>query len=312
MLTNSPTFNRTYKSPICMLRLQAVLEQTRLILLLAPSFANKAAWWQSVTKSVQSCSITSDHSSQAGLKRHKSKLMRCRGGLQAPAKHQQTIAHVLGIPHHKVVCHVKRIGGGFGGKESRSVFPNAAAAVPAYILRRPVRLVLDRDEDMHMTGHRHAFLGKYKVLHLTIAHHSSHHPLTAAPQSTAEQCFSISLHEQSSVMSSFLSQLHFQARQNDLSAFRLMSSHQSCHHSSYSCTSEHSSTLCPAVLVASLWAFIISAMCMQHAASFRLGLPSGGIQQGRQGASLGLQAVQQRRQQLGLERSHHGTSCDAH
>ncbi|DBA72485.1 TPA: hypothetical protein ACH3X2_010250 [Trebouxia sp. C0005] len=82
---------------------------------------------------------------------------------QAPAKHQQTIAHVLGIPHHKVVCHVKRIGGGFGGKESRSVFPNAAAAVPAYILRRPVRLVLDRDEDMHMTGHRHAFLGKYKV-----------------------------------------------------------------------------------------------------------------------------------------------------
>ncbi|KAL0052613.1 hypothetical protein WJX82_004790 [Trebouxia sp. C0006] len=82
---------------------------------------------------------------------------------QAPAKHQQTIAHVLGIPHHKVVCHVKRIGGGFGGKESRSVFPNAAAAVPAYILRQPVRLVLDRDEDMHMTGHRHAFLGKYKV-----------------------------------------------------------------------------------------------------------------------------------------------------
>ena len=83
--------------------------------------------------------------------------------MQAPAKHQQTIAHVLGIPHHKVVCHVKRIGGGFGGKESRSVPWNAAAAVPAYLLRRPVRLILDRDEDMHYTGHRHAFLGKYKV-----------------------------------------------------------------------------------------------------------------------------------------------------
>lgn len=83
--------------------------------------------------------------------------------LQAPAKHQSTIAHVLGIPQHKVVCHVKRIGGGFGGKESRSVFSNAAAAVPAWLLRRPVRLILDRDEDMHWTGHRHAFLGKYKV-----------------------------------------------------------------------------------------------------------------------------------------------------
>ena len=83
--------------------------------------------------------------------------------MQAPAKHQQTIAHVLGIPQHKVVCHVKRIGGGFGGKESRSVFHNAAAAVAAYRLRRPVRLILDRDEDMHYTGHRHAFLGTYKV-----------------------------------------------------------------------------------------------------------------------------------------------------
>lgn len=82
---------------------------------------------------------------------------------QAPTKHQQTIAHILGIPQHKVVCHVKRIGGGFGGKESRSVPWNAAAAVPAYLLRRPVRLILDRDEDMHYTGHRHAFLGKYKV-----------------------------------------------------------------------------------------------------------------------------------------------------
>jgi len=136
--------------------------------------------------------------------------MTCRDGLQAPAKHQQTIAHVLGIPHHKVVCHVKRIGGGFGGKESRSVFPNAAAAVPAYHLRRPVRLVLDRDEDMHMTGHRHAFLGKYKVLHLITTHHSAH----------------------------FLSK----AQQIDLSVFCFVSSHHSCH-SSRSCSSKHSRTI---------------------------------------------------------------------
>ncbi len=75
----------------------------------------------------------------------------------------ETVAEVLGIPSHKVVCHVKRIGGGFGGKESRSVFTNAAIAVAAHRTRRPVRLTLDRAEDMQMTGHRHAFLIKYKV-----------------------------------------------------------------------------------------------------------------------------------------------------
>lgn len=142
-------------------------------------------------------------------------MTRCRGEVQAPAKHQQTIAHVLGIPHHKVVCHVKRIGGGFGGKESRSVFPNAAAAVPAYILRQPVRLVLDRDEDMHMTGHRHAFLASTRccispslMIHLTI-------PPTAALQSIADSSM----------------------------ACHLVSSHYSCHHTSHSCASKHSRTM---------------------------------------------------------------------
>lgn len=83
--------------------------------------------------------------------------------MQAPNHHMETVSEVLGIPSHKVVCHVKRIGGGFGGKESRSVFTNAAIAVAAYRTKRPVRLVLDRAEDMQMTGHRHAFFIKYKV-----------------------------------------------------------------------------------------------------------------------------------------------------
>jgi xanthine dehydrogenase/oxidase len=73
------------------------------------------------------------------------------------------IAHVLGLPEHKVVCKAKRLGGGFGGKETRAIFMNCAAAVPAYDLQKPVRLCLDRDEDMQMTGHRHAFYGTYKV-----------------------------------------------------------------------------------------------------------------------------------------------------
>ena len=71
---------------------------------------------------------------------------------QAPSKHQATVAAVLGLPRARVVCKTKRIGGGFGGKETRSVFLHAAAAVPAHLLQRPVRLCLDRDEDMQMTG----------------------------------------------------------------------------------------------------------------------------------------------------------------
>lgn len=82
---------------------------------------------------------------------------------QAPMKNQKWVALVLGVPLHKVVAKAKRLGGGFGGKETRAVFMNCAAAVPAYHLKRPVRLCMDRDEDMQMTGHRHAFMAKYKV-----------------------------------------------------------------------------------------------------------------------------------------------------
>ena len=82
---------------------------------------------------------------------------------QAPQKHQKLIAYALGLPCNKVVCKTKRLGGGFGGKETRSAFLNVCAAVPAFHLRKPVSLVLDRHVDMAITGTRHAFMGKYKV-----------------------------------------------------------------------------------------------------------------------------------------------------
>ncbi|KAH1090610.1 hypothetical protein J1N35_017867 [Gossypium stocksii] len=82
---------------------------------------------------------------------------------QAPQKHQKYVSHVLGLPMSKVVCKTKRIGGGFGGKETRSAFLAAAVAVPSYLMNRPVKLTLDRDIDMITTGQRHSFLGKYKV-----------------------------------------------------------------------------------------------------------------------------------------------------
>ncbi|KAK1409893.1 hypothetical protein QVD17_36422 [Tagetes erecta] len=82
---------------------------------------------------------------------------------QAPQKHQSYVTNVLGLPMSKVVCKVKRIGGGFGGKETRSAFFAAVASVPAYLLNRPVKLTLDRDIDMQISGQRHSFIGKYKV-----------------------------------------------------------------------------------------------------------------------------------------------------
>ena len=82
---------------------------------------------------------------------------------QCVDKSQRLIASALGIPCSKVVAKSKRVGGGFGGKETRAAFLNVAAAVAAYHLKKPVRLVLDRHNDMAITGQRHAFLGKYKV-----------------------------------------------------------------------------------------------------------------------------------------------------
>ncbi|CAD7700908.1 unnamed protein product [Ostreobium quekettii] len=82
---------------------------------------------------------------------------------QALYHHAETVAETLGIPINKVVCKTKRIGGGFGGKETRSEFLNAVTAVAAWSLRKPVRLCLDRDEDMKITGQRHAFIAKYRV-----------------------------------------------------------------------------------------------------------------------------------------------------
>lgn len=87
---------------------------------------------------------------------------------QAPKKHQQYVASVLGLPMSKVVCKTKRIGGGFGGKETRSAFLAAVAAIPSYLLNRPVKITLDRDIDMMITGQRHSFLGKYKVYLISV------------------------------------------------------------------------------------------------------------------------------------------------
>lgn len=80
---------------------------------------------------------------------------------QNPTKTQNFCASVCGIPAHKVVSKCKRMGGGFGGKETRSVFIACAAALAAYKLQKPVRINIERDVDMSITGHRHPFLCRY-------------------------------------------------------------------------------------------------------------------------------------------------------
>jgi len=82
---------------------------------------------------------------------------------QGPTETQMLVASVLGVPANRVVCRVKRMGGGFGGKETRSVYVTTAVAVAAHCLDRPVRCILDRDVDMASSGGRHPFLGRYKV-----------------------------------------------------------------------------------------------------------------------------------------------------
>jgi len=82
---------------------------------------------------------------------------------QHPTEVQHIVAHALARPAHSVTVQCRRMGGGFGGKESQPALIAAAAAILANKTQRPVKLRLDRDVDMLMTGKRHDFLADYHV-----------------------------------------------------------------------------------------------------------------------------------------------------
>ncbi|MCC5888121.1 MAG: xanthine dehydrogenase molybdopterin binding subunit [Gammaproteobacteria bacterium] len=82
---------------------------------------------------------------------------------QHPSEVQHIVAHALGVASHAVTVTCRRMGGGFGGKESQPALLAAAAAVMARHSGRPVKLRLDRDADMISTGKRHDFLADYDV-----------------------------------------------------------------------------------------------------------------------------------------------------
>ncbi|MBC8055513.1 MAG: xanthine dehydrogenase molybdopterin binding subunit [Rhizobiales bacterium] len=82
---------------------------------------------------------------------------------QHPSEMQHLVAHALKLHAHDVQVECRRMGGGFGGKESQSALFACVAAVAAAKLRRPVKLRLDRDDDFLITGRRHCFWYEYEA-----------------------------------------------------------------------------------------------------------------------------------------------------
>ncbi|MGF9563618.1 xanthine dehydrogenase molybdopterin binding subunit [Neorhizobium sp. JUb45] len=82
---------------------------------------------------------------------------------QHPSEIQHMVAHVLGIANHAVEVKTRRMGGGFGGKETQGNLFACLAALAAKTLKRPVKFRPDRDEDMVVTGKRHDFKVDYDV-----------------------------------------------------------------------------------------------------------------------------------------------------
>jgi xanthine dehydrogenase large subunit len=76
---------------------------------------------------------------------------------QHPSEMQHLVAHALHRPAHAVQVECRRMGGGFGGKESQSALFACVAAVAAQRLKKPVKLRVDRDDDFLITGRRHCF-----------------------------------------------------------------------------------------------------------------------------------------------------------
>jgi xanthine dehydrogenase large subunit len=82
---------------------------------------------------------------------------------QHPTEMQSVVAHALGVDAHRVRVECRRMGGGFGGKESQSALFACAAAIAARRSGRAVKLRPDRDDDFLITGRRHGFEYDYDV-----------------------------------------------------------------------------------------------------------------------------------------------------
>lgn len=82
---------------------------------------------------------------------------------QHPTEIQHKVADALGVPMHAVRCEVRRMGGGFGGKESQGNALAVSCAIAARLTGRPCVMRYDRDDDFVITGKRHDFRIHYKA-----------------------------------------------------------------------------------------------------------------------------------------------------
>jgi xanthine dehydrogenase large subunit len=82
---------------------------------------------------------------------------------QHPSEVQHLVAAALGVPDASVTVELRRLGGGFGGKETQAAIFAVAAALLARAAGRPVKLRADRDDDIAITGKRHDFRFDYEV-----------------------------------------------------------------------------------------------------------------------------------------------------
>ncbi|MGK3137300.1 xanthine dehydrogenase molybdopterin binding subunit [Pantoea trifolii] len=82
---------------------------------------------------------------------------------QNPTEVQKLVAEVMGITMNKVTIDMRRMGGGFGGKETQAAGVACLCAIAARQLRKPVKMRLARRDDMQITGKRHPFFVRYDV-----------------------------------------------------------------------------------------------------------------------------------------------------
>ncbi|MEZ5496133.1 MAG: molybdopterin cofactor-binding domain-containing protein [Gammaproteobacteria bacterium] len=82
---------------------------------------------------------------------------------QGPTVVQRIAARVLGVPMNKIEVDVTRLGGGFGGKEDQATPWACMAALATHLTQKPVKLILDRHDDLKMTGKRHPYESSFKI-----------------------------------------------------------------------------------------------------------------------------------------------------
>ncbi|WP_084203426.1 xanthine dehydrogenase molybdopterin binding subunit [Psychroserpens damuponensis] len=82
---------------------------------------------------------------------------------QGPTAVQKTVAQVLDVAMHKIEVDVTRLGGGFGGKEDQATPWAVMAALATFHLNQSVKLILNRHDDLRMTGKRHPYESTYKI-----------------------------------------------------------------------------------------------------------------------------------------------------